>query len=186
MTRDPGFVVSWPCRIRARDLASLIVVLALAGLSTGCASRVVETRTASATDPIVDAATAKQQMIAAVDDATELLGGKWTARTGPDAAEPCSLPDGERGAHWRYLTGSAIEGRPEEDGSATADHWRAQGKRVTARDTSTGPVVFGGGGGDIASISFYAVSGNYTVQAVSLCFPGDADRMAEDDADEVE
>ncbi len=133
----------------------------------------------------MDAETAKQQMIAAVDDATGLLGGDWTARTGPDAAERCTLPDGERGAHWRYLTGSAIEGRPE-DGSAMVDHWRAQGMRVTARDTSTGPVVFGGGGGDIASISFYAVSGNYTVQAVSLCFPGDADRMAEDDADEVE
>ncbi|MDP9735399.1 MULTISPECIES: hypothetical protein [unclassified Curtobacterium] len=65
-----------------------------------------------------------------------------------------------------------------------ADHWRAQGMRVTARDTSTGPVVFGGGGGDIASISFSAVPGSSTVQAVSLCFPGDADRIAEQQADE--
>ncbi|WP_146240183.1 hypothetical protein [Curtobacterium sp. MCSS17_008] len=168
------------------DVASLVVVLALAGLSTGCASRVVETRTASATDPTLDAVTAKQQMVDAVDDATGLLGGEWTARTGPDAPERCTLPDGERGAHWRYLTGSTIEGRPEEDGTAMANHWRSQGMSVTVRDTSTGPVVFGGGSRKIASISFYAVSGNSTVQAVSLCFPGDADRMAEDDVDEVD
>jgi hypothetical protein len=169
-----------------RATAGCLTVVGIVWLLTGCVLTAPDTRTTRGTEPVVDAETAKQQMIAAVDDATGLLGGEWTARTGPDAAERCTLPDGERGAHWRYLTGSAIEGQPEEDGTAMADHWRAQGMRVTARDTSTGPVVFGGGGGEIASISFYAVSGNYTVQAVSLCFPGDADRMAEDDADEVD
>lgn len=179
-------IVFSPRRITGRKVARFGVIVALTALLTGCASHAVDTGTDRPTEPAADAGTAKRQMVDAVDDATGLLGGEWTARTGPDAAERCTLPDGERGAHWRYLTGSAIEGRPEEDGTAMADHWRAQGMRVTARDTRTGPVVFGGGGGDIASISFYAVSGNYTVQAVSLCFPGDADRMAEDDADEVD
>ncbi|MCL9665127.1 hypothetical protein L2091_07780 [Curtobacterium albidum] len=62
-------------------------------------------------------------------------------------------------------SGVIVALRPEEDGAAMADHWRAQGMRVTARDTSTGPVVFGGGGGETASISFSAVSGNSTVHA---------------------
>lgn len=173
-----------PRQITGRKVARSGVIVPLTALLTGCASHAVDTDTDRPTDPAADAGTAKQQMIAAVDDVTGLLGGEWTARTGPDAAERCRLPDGERGAHWRYLTGSAIEGRPAGDGTALTDHWRARGMRVTARDTSTGPVVFGGGGGDIASSSFSAVSGNYTVQAVSLCFPGDADRIAEQQADE--
>lgn len=35
------------------------------------------------------------------------------------------------------------------------------------------------------SISVDAYSGNFTVQAVSLCFPGDAGEMSEDLADEA-
>ncbi|WP_146240185.1 hypothetical protein [Curtobacterium sp. MCSS17_008] len=120
-----------------------------------------------------------------MDDATRLLGGDWKPRTGPDYAEDCVLSDGEQGAQWRYLTGSSLAGNPSEDGARMAEHWRGQGLKVIVRDPDDGPAVFGSGGEQIASISAYAYSGNYTVQAASLCFPGDADRMAEDDADEA-
>lgn len=132
----------------------------------------------------MDADTAKRQMIEAVDDATGRLGGSWKARTGPDYTEDCALPDGKQGAHWRYLTGSTLEGSPEDDAARMADHWRSQGMDIVERDSSDGPAIFGGGGGKLASISVYAYSGNYTVQAVSLCFPGDADQIPESQAAE--
>lgn len=125
----------------------------------------------------MDAETAKQQMIEAVDDATERLGGKWKARTGPDYAEDCVLADGEAGAQWRYLTGSTTTGEPDADATAMAAHWEAQGMQVVRRDSSDGPAVFADGGRNVSSISVYAYAGNYTVQAVSLCFPGDADEL---------
>lgn len=116
-------------------------------------------------------------MVAAVDDVTERLGDDWEARTGPDAPEGCTLPGGEPGAHLRYLTGSARTGSPETDAARMVQHWEAQGMGIVERDSSDGRAVLRSGGGKISSISVYAYSGNYTVQAVSLCFPGDADRM---------
>jgi len=133
----------------------------------------------------VDADTAKQQMVAAVDDATGLLGGDWQARTGPDYAEDCTLPSGEQGAQWRYLTGSTRTGDPAADGARVAEYWRGQGMDVVVRGSADEPAVFASGGGEISSISVYTPSGNTTVQALSLCFPGDADRMAERDADDA-
>ncbi|MCJ1713408.1 hypothetical protein [Curtobacterium sp. VKM Ac-2922] len=67
-----------------------------------------------------------------------------------------------------------------------SEHWRAQGMSIVQRDSSDGPAVFGRGGGKIAAISVYAYSGNSTVQAVSLCFPGDADRIDDDTADDAD
>jgi len=169
-----------------RQAGGIVVLLALAGLLTGCVFRAPDTATDRRTEPAVDPETAKQQMIDAVDDATRLLGGDWTPRTGPDYAEDCVLSDGEQGAQWRYLTGSSLAGNPSEDGTRMAEHWRGQGLEVIVRDSDDGPAVFGSGGERIASISAYAYSGNYTVQAVSSCFPGDADRIAEEDGDDAE
>ncbi len=169
--------------VKRRGVVSVLMAAVVIGLLAGCVRSTPDIGTTRGTDHTVDAQTAKQQMIDVVDDTVQRLGGEWKPRTGPDAPENCRLPDGSSGAHWRYLTGSTIEGTPDKDGPAVAQHWRDQGMQVTERGTSTGPVVFGGGGREIASISFSAASGNYTVQAVSLCFPGDADRMAEEDAD---
>lgn len=80
--------------------------------------------------------------------------------------------------------GSTLAGDPSEDGAWIAEHWRGQGLQVIVRDSSDGPAVFGSGGEQIASISAYAYPGNSMVQAVSLCFPGDADRIVEQQADE--
>ncbi|ROQ06919.1 hypothetical protein EDF42_2091 [Curtobacterium sp. PhB172] len=56
-------------------------------------------------------------------------------------------------------------------------HWEAPGTGIVQRDSSDGRAVLRSGGGNVLSISVYAYSGNSTVQAVSLCFPGDADRL---------
>jgi hypothetical protein len=163
---------------------ALLAVTAVTTVLAGCVPHGSDPRATRGTEPSVDADTAKQQMIDAVDDATGRLGGSWKARTGPDYTEDCALPDGGQGAPWRYLTGSTLEGTPEEDAARMADHWRSQGMSIVERDSSDGPAIFGGGGGKIASISVYAYSGNYTVQAVSLCFPGDADQISESQAAE--
>ncbi|MDK8172852.1 hypothetical protein QP735_09965 [Curtobacterium citreum] len=156
---------------------------AVAGLLTGCV-RIPSDARVTSDGPAADAGSAEQHMIAAVDDATARLGGEWKPRTGPDYAEDCVLPDGEQGARWRYLTGSELAGDPTADGARMADHWRAQGMEVVVRDSEDGPAVFGSGGDDIAGISVYAYSGNSTVQALSRCFPGDADRIMEQLSDE--
>jgi hypothetical protein len=154
----------------------LLVGMLLVGL-TGCAVQRTGTGASERAEPQVSANAAKRQMVEAVNDATERLGGDWKARTGPDYAEDCVLADGEAGAHWRYLTGSTLAGRPDADAARMTEHWEAQGMRVTQRDSSDGPAIFGDGAGKVTSISVYAYSGNYTVQAVSLCFPGDPDEL---------
>lgn len=166
------------------SIASALLLTTLSGLLAGCAFGAPDTSTTRRTEPTVDADSAKQHMIEAVDDATARLGGVWKPRTGPDYAEDCVLPDGEQGARWRYLTGSELAGHPTADGARMADHWRAQGMEVVVRDSEDGPAVFGSGGDEIAGISVYAYSGNYTVQALSRCFPGDADRIMEQLSDE--
>jgi hypothetical protein len=184
VTHGASFTAVSVRRSSERIVASSAVVFALAGLLRGCVPSATDTATDRRTESYPDAATAKQQMIDAVDDATRLLGGHWKARAGPDHPEDCVLSDGEQGAQWRYLTGSTLAGDPSEDGARIAEHWRGQGLRVIVRDSNDGPAVFGSGGEQIASISAYAYPGNSTVQAVSLCFPGDADRIAEQQADE--
>jgi len=177
-------ITSTPRSMR-RGAAGLLVAAALAGLLSSCVFRATDPSTTRRTEPTVDADTAKQQMIDAVDDATGRLGGDWQPRTGPDYAEDCVLGDGEKGAQWRYLTGSTLAGNPADDGARMAEYWRGLGMDVVVRGTADEPAVFASGGGKIASMSVYAYSGNYTVQAVSLCFPGDADRIAERNADEA-
>ena len=49
----------------------------------------------------------------------------------------------------------------------TVEHWGDEDR----------PAVVARGGGQIDSISLYAYPGNYTVQAVSVCFPGDDDEL---------
>lgn len=148
----------------------------LVGL-TGCDAQRTGTGASGLGEPQVSADATKRQMVEAVNDATERLDGKWKARTGPDYAEDCALADGEAGAQWRYLTGSTTTGEPDADATAMAAHWEAQGMQVVRRDSSDGPAVFADGGRNVSSISVYAYAGNYTVQAVSLCFPGDADEL---------
>jgi hypothetical protein len=160
-----------------RSALSVLAVAAIALALSDCALRGPDTEASHRTEPPVDAETAKQQMIDAVDDVTGRLGDDWKARTGPDYAEDCALPDGAPGAQWRYLVGSSRTGTPEEDAQNVTDHWKASGLTTERRNSSDGPAVFAGGGDQFASISLYAYSGNYTVQAVSSCFPGDADDL---------
>jgi hypothetical protein len=161
-------------RSRSRLVASTLMVVTVATALAGCA------RQPEGTKAYVDPDTAKQQMIDAIDDVTGRLGGEWKPRTGPDYAESCSLSGGEKGAHWVYLTGRTSDvgsEDPEPDAKKVLDRWKSQGMDVERWADPDGPAIVGRGGGSIASINLYAFPGNYTVEAISLCFPGDADSL---------
>lgn len=160
-------------RLVVGALAAAIVGTTLTGCVVGAPGPTRPGRT----EPPVDADTAKQQMIDAVQDATDRLGGTWTPATGPDYAEQCSTPDGDEGAHWRYLVRRDSLGDPRVDADELADRWRDRGMRVARRGTEDRPTVVGSGGGSVSSASLYVSDAGYSVQAVSLCFPGDADEL---------
>ena len=144
---------------------------------TGCVLPEQGTGAQRRAQPVIDADAAKQQMVDAVDDVTGRLGEAWKARTGPDYAECCALPDGASGAQWVYLVGSSRTGTPEADAQDAINRWKASGLRTGRWGSDGRPAVFAAGGDQIASISLYAYSGNYTVQALSRCFPGDPDEL---------
>lgn len=165
---------------RCKSSAVAFVLGALAITLAGCVLREPDVSASPPTEPPIDADTAKQQMIDAIDDVTKHLGGVWKPRTGPDAPEHCELPDGTQGAHWVYLTGRTSRGGsqdPESDAKATLARWKSQGMKVERWTDPDGPAIVGRGGGSIDSINLYAFPGNYTVEAISLCFPGDADEL---------
>ncbi|MBT1609399.1 MULTISPECIES: hypothetical protein [Curtobacterium] len=176
-TPDRRTMIADRCTTIRRTVSGLLALVVISTTLAGCVLHEPDTRDPRRTEPPVSENAAKRQMVEAVDDATGRLGGEWKARTGPDYAEGCVLEDGERGAHWRYLTGSTMTGRPDADAARMTEHWEGQGMRVTQHDSSDGPAIFGDGAGKVVSISVYAYSGNYTVQAVSLCFPGDPDEL---------
>ncbi|WP_027466450.1 hypothetical protein [Curtobacterium sp. UNCCL17] len=161
-------------RSRSRWVASTLMVVTVATALAGCARQPEDSK------PVVDPDVAKRQMIDAIDVVTGRLGGEWKARTGPDYAESCSLSGGEKGAHWVYLTGrtSRVGSEdPEPDAKKVLDRWKSQGMEVERWADPDGPAIVGRGGGSIDSINLYAFPGNYTVEAISLCFPGDADSL---------
>ncbi|WP_146234081.1 hypothetical protein [Curtobacterium sp. MCPF17_046] len=154
-----------------RVTTSALVLVMIVTVITGCAEQPAKRK------PPVDSVTAQRQMVDAVDDVTSHLGGTWKPRTGPDYAESCRLSGGEDGAQWVYLTGRTAGGDPERDAAGAADRWKAQGLNVERWGDAARPAVVGRGGEAVDSISLYAYPGNYTVQAVSVCFPGDADEL---------
>ncbi|MBY0175988.1 hypothetical protein [Curtobacterium herbarum] len=170
----------WRTTAAGRAARSAVTLVASALVLTGCVLPEQGAGEPRRAQPVIDADAAKQQMVGAVDDVTGRLGDAWKARTGPDYAEDCALPDGASGAQWVYLVGSSRTGTPEADAQDAIDRWKASGLRPGRWGSGGRPAVLAAGGDQIASISLYAYSGNYTVQAVSLCFPGDPDELGRD------
>lgn len=167
-------MISFPERL-GRVVGGTLTFLTVAAVLAGCTAPRPENR-----KPSVDPDAAKQQMIDAIDAMTERLGGEWKGRTGPDYAERCQLPDGSDGAHWVYLTGrteAPPTEDPEHDAAAMRELWTDWGMTFERWADSDGPAIAARGGSSIASTNLYAFPGNYALEAISLCFPGDADRL---------
>ncbi|MCJ1713410.1 hypothetical protein [Curtobacterium sp. VKM Ac-2922] len=153
----------------------LIAVIACGVSTAACAGRTAQPQP-EGTSP-TNAASAKQKVIDTVSAVTERLGGVWTTRSGPGYTQICQLPNGESGAHWVNLVANAEGGDPEPDAAATTALWKSQGMTVERWADPDGPGIVGRRRDSVESISLYASPRNYTVQAVSLCFRGDADRL---------
>lgn len=158
-------------------VAGAVLLLALfTGSAVGCTQRPAHEPQAERT-PAVDPESAQQRMVDVVKDATESLGGEWRVRSGPDYAEACELPDGDRGSKWTYFLTRAQIGDVASDVAKVEARWREQGMSVDRWGTKTEPTVVGRGGARTDSVSFSVAPNLYVIQGVSLCFPGDADEL---------
>ncbi|MDY1004932.1 hypothetical protein [Curtobacterium sp. CFBP9011] len=159
-----------------RGVGATIGVLVV-GTLVGCATPApTPTPTPSETaTPVLDADTAQRQMVEAVDRVTTALGGTWQHETGPDYAEDCRLSNGEPGAQWRFLVTRGSIGDVPADVAAVTARWKGQGMSLDRWGTQDEPTITGRGGRTTRSISLSVAPDLYGVEAVSLCFPGDAD-----------
>jgi putative hemolysin len=164
-------------RRRARRCVGASLGTLVVGTLVGCASPAPAPTGTETTAPVVDQATAQRQMVAAVDETTAALGGAWQHETGPEYAEDCALPNGEQGAQWRFLVTRPSVGEVASDVAATEARWRDQGMSIDHWGTADEPTITGRGGGTTKSISLSVAKDLYGVEAVSLCFPGDADEL---------
>jgi len=178
---------------RCSDLVSVLrlillgaVLLTVSCTTAGCAVRHdADAPTAEEGDPLPGADAAQRRMIAVVDETTATLGGTWTVTQGADHIDSCTLPGGGAGASWVYLVKrSDGDTDPEGDASTVARAWRSAGMSVQTVTDPDGPVVVARDGGSVALVDLYAFPGRYSVEAVSLCFPGDPDQIEEQQVDE--
>lgn len=131
----------------------------------------------------MDADTAKRTMIDIVDQTIAALGGEWETRTSPDYVESCQLSSDEDGARWVYRVARAESGDAEADAAAATDVWRSAGMTVHRLADTKGPAMVARGGDRVETIRFFVFPGNYSIQALSTCFAGDADEIEEQQAD---
>lgn len=167
-----------------RALAATAALLAVVVVTAGCAGQQDDATRPTERTSSVDADTAKRNMIDIVDQTTAALGGEWETRTSPDYVESCQLSSDEEGARWVYRVARAESADVEADAAAASDVWRSAGLTVDRLADSKGPAVVARGGDRVEMIRFFAFPGNYSIQALSMCFAGDADEIEEQQADE--
>ena len=167
-----------------RRLTSVALTpLALLIVISGCTQHppVGETLSDDGRTAQVDPETAQRKMTELVDRTAAALGGEWVTTQGPDYVDSCTLPDGGQGANWVYLTTRTDGGgNPDDDAAAVTKTWQSAGMTVGRVADPDGPVVVGRGGASTALIDLYAFPGRYTLEAESLCFPGSADEIEEE------
>ncbi len=71
----------------------------------------------------------------------------------------------------------------EAAAAAASDAWRSAGLTVERAVDSKGPVMIARDGDRVEMIRFFAFPGNNSIQALSICFAGDADEIEEQQAD---
>ena len=168
------------CRTTATTTTAL---LALVVASAGCAAQQRDVPRPTERTSSVDADTAKRTMIDIVDQTIAALGGEWETRTSPDYVESCQLSSDEDGARWVYRVARAESGDAEADAAAATDVWRSAGMTVHRLADTKGPAIVARGGDRVETIRFFVFPGNYSIQALSTCFAGDADEIEEQQAD---
>ncbi|MDP9737040.1 hypothetical protein [Curtobacterium sp. 260] len=130
----------------------------------------------------VDAATAKRSIVDLVERSTSAVGGDWTVYRGP-AVEPCGQDVGDR-VRYVYIAERAgsTTGR-QRDVEAVRAVWEDAGTDVV--DTGTGGagtrVGIRGTSGPVTSIGLDAGPDRYRMSGVSVCAPGNASELRDDE-----
>lgn len=163
--------------ITARRWTAATIGVLVVGALVGCATPAPTPTPSETATPVLDADTAQRQMVDAVDQVTTALGGAWQHETGPDYAEDCRLSNGEPGAQWRFLVTRGSIGDVPADVAAVTARWKGEGMSPDRWGMRHEPTITGRGGGTTRSISLSVAPDLYGVEAVSLCFPGDADAL---------
>ncbi len=168
------------CRTFAATAALLTLVVGIAG----CAVQQRDTTRPSERTQSVDADTAKRTMIDIVDQTTAALGGEWETRTSPDYVESCQLSGDEEGARWVYRVARSGSGDNDADAAAASHIWTSAGMTVDRLADTKGPALVARGGDRVETIRLFAFPDNSSIQALSMCFAGDADEIEERQAEE--
>lgn len=104
------------------------------------------------------------------DTATQLGVSGWKRRGG------ASVGSCRDGVNWGYTEYAPVpDSVPLDDVKIVADYWESLGLTVQV-NTEKSPVVFGSGG-PVAAISFGAGPNTYNIAGTSICVPGDADKI---------
>lgn len=149
------------------------VLFCVVAMVTGCTSSPEETTSATYT-----VEEARQDPIDVVTETTDLLPVQgWSSKAGGPWPGPCSLHDGEQGAHYEFTLYS--EDRSQDlhaDAQLVAEHWESLGMDVrTIQEGVASPRIYATGG-PVRRASFNTNdpgSGRYRVGATSWCAPGD-------------
>jgi hypothetical protein len=130
----------------------------------------------------VDAATAKRSIVDLVERSTSAVGGDWTVYRGP-SVEPCGQ-DVEDRVRYVYIVERAgsTAGR-QRDVEAVRAVWEDAGTDVVDTDTGGAGTRVGirGTSGPVTSIGLDAGPDRYRMSGVSVCAPGNASELRDDE-----
>lgn len=122
---------------------------------------------------------AKDALVSTVEDSAALLDvSGWTWDGAPEVGN-CGQRSGDR-VNYTYGYGAPPpDGNRAADAEKVADHWRSLGMDV--RTVEEPVVVVYATGGPVQGLSFSTGPGDYHIAGTSLCVPGDAADLREQD-----
>ncbi|MCL9664583.1 hypothetical protein L2091_05000 [Curtobacterium albidum] len=130
----------------------------------------------------MDPSTAKKSIVDLVERSTAAVGGDWKVYRGP-AVEPCGQ-DVEDRVRYVYIVereGSATG--LQRDVDAVRAVWKDAGMDVVDTATAGGAARAGirGTGDPVTSIGFDAKPDRYSMSGVSVCAPGNASELRDEE-----
>ena len=122
---------------------------------------------------------ARDALVSTVEDSAALLNvSGWTWDGAPEVGN-CGQSRGER-VNYTYGYGAPPpDGDRASDAEKVADYWRSLGMEVRVVDEPL--IVVYAKGGPVGGLSFSTAPGDYHIAGTSLCVPGDAKAIRDQD-----
>lgn len=124
-------------------------------------------------------AEARDALVSTIEDsAAQLNVAGWHRDHAPEVGD-CGNQQGQR-VNYSYGYGApAPDSDRGADAKVIADYWRSLGMQVRVVDTPL--YVVYASGGTVAGLSFSTAPGDYYIAGTSLCVPGDAKAIRDQD-----